>query len=102
MVKPDIYRGKPYIETEKTDIGGEIVDGKRLKSALMRIFRVKTANHVIALYETFSTKQIFGRMDVMEVTGIKESRASEILKDLLEHDIIEPVSGHGKGKYRFR
>jgi ribosomal protein S25 len=33
---------------------------------------------------------------------IKPSRASELLKELAEHGIIEPVSGHGKGKYRFR
>ena len=33
---------------------------------------------------------------------IKPSRASELLKEMLECGIVEPVSGHGKGKYRFR
>lgn len=45
---------------------------------------------------------IFGRSDVMEAIGIKPSRASELLREMAEHGIIEPVSGHGKGKYRFR
>lgn len=45
---------------------------------------------------------IFGRSDVMKVIDVKPSRASELLKDLEEHGIIEPVSGHGKGKHRFR
>lgn len=38
----------------------------------------------------------------MEVIDIRLSRASELLKELTEHGIIEPVHGHGKGKYRFR
>ncbi|HJC22505.1 MAG TPA: hypothetical protein H9761_02230 [Candidatus Eisenbergiella merdavium] len=44
---------------------------------------------------------IFGRSDVMKVIGIRSSRASDLLKDMAEHGIIEPVCGHGKGKYRF-
>jgi ribosomal protein S25 len=36
------------------------------------------------------------------ITEIKPSRASDLLKDLAEHGIIEPVTGHGKGKYRFK
>lgn len=38
----------------------------------------------------------------MEVIDIRPSRASEFLKELTDYGIIEPVSGHGKGKYRFR
>ena len=45
---------------------------------------------------------IFGRSDVMKVLGIKPSRAFELLTDMAEHGIIEPVTGHGKGKYVFR
>ena len=43
--------------------------------------------------------RIFGRSDVMGVIDIKLSRASDLLKDMAERGIIEPVSGHGKGKY---
>ena len=54
------------------------------------------------LRNAFPDQRIFGRLDVMEVIDLKPSRASELLKVLTEHGIIEPVSGYGKGKYRFR
>lgn len=38
----------------------------------------------------------------MEIIGIQKSRASELLKEMLECGVIEPVSGHNKGKYIFR
>ena len=38
----------------------------------------------------------------MNAIDIRPSRASDLLKEMAEHGIIEPVSGHGKGKYRFR
>ncbi len=37
----------------------------------------------------------------MKVIDIKASRASDLLREMVEHGVIEPVSGHGKGKYRF-
>jgi ParB-like chromosome segregation protein Spo0J len=37
----------------------------------------------------------------MKVIDIKASRASELLQEMVEHGIIEPVLGHEKGKYRF-
>jgi Fic family protein len=38
----------------------------------------------------------------MKAIDIKASRASDLLKEMVEYGIIEPVTGHGKGKYRFR
>ena len=38
----------------------------------------------------------------MEVTKLKTSRASEIIKEMLIHELIEKVEGRGKGKYKFR
>ena len=37
-----------------------------------------------------------------ELLGLKGSGASKLLSNLAKADIIEPVSGHGKGKYKFR
>ena len=54
------------------------------------------------LMEAFPGLMIFGRSDVMQVIGIKASRASDLLKEMAEKGVIEPVFGHGKGKYRFR
>ena len=38
----------------------------------------------------------------MKVIDIKSSRASELLKEMMEQNIIESVSGYGKGKYHFK
>lgn len=86
---------KPDIETVKPDIDV-------LKSDIENAFQPKTANHILKLRETFPGQAIFGRSNVMKVIGIKASRASDLLREMAEHGIIEPVIGHGKGKYRFR
>ena len=54
------------------------------------------------LREVFPGQAIFGRSDVMKVIDIKSSRASELLKEMMGQNIIEPVSGYGKGKYHFK
>ncbi len=86
--KPDITGEKSDIETEKPDIG--------------RLFTPTTMDKITKIRGAFSGGAIFGRSDVMRVTSLKPSRASELLKAMALRGIIEPVSGHGKGKYRFR
>lgn len=85
---------KPDIETAKSDIDA-------LKPDIANDFQPKTASHILKLREVFPDQRIFGRSDVMKVIDMKSSRASDLLKKMAEHGIIEPVSGHGKGKYRF-
>ena len=58
--------------------------------------------HIIALFEECGRDTIFGRSIVEKITGLKFSRASAIINLMLVHEIIEPVKGYGKGKYRFR
>ncbi len=77
-----------FKETEKPDIEA--------------VFQPKTASHILKLREAFPGQTIFGRSDVMKAIDLKASRASDLLKEMAEHGIIEPVTGHGKGKYRFR
>ena len=84
-----------FKEIEKPDIEGR-------KPDIEKLFPSKTESHILKLRETFPGEAIFGRSDVMKVIDIKPSRASELLKKLTEYGVIEPVSGHGKGKYRFR
>ena len=93
--KPDIERIKPDIERIKPDIEGR-------KPDIQKQFPPKTESHILKLREAFPGEAIFGRSDVMKIINIKPSRASELLKKLTEYSVIEPVSGHGKGKYRFR
>lgn len=93
--KPDIDSAKPDIEEENRTLAMR-------KPDIENLFQPKTAQQVLKLMATFSGKSFFGRADVMDVTGLKSSRASELLKNLLEKGVIEPVTGHGKGKYRFK
>lgn len=86
---------KPDIETAKPDIGEP-------KPDIEVVFQPKTVSNILKLREAFPGQTIFGRSDVMKVIDIKASRASDFLKDMVEHGVIEPVTGHGKGKYRFR
>jgi hypothetical protein len=65
-------------------------------------FTAKTASHVQKLQEALGFETTFGRSDVQRVLGLKPTRSSALLRVMAEHGIIEPVSGHGKGKYRFR
>ena len=86
--KPDIETTKPDIDIVKADIEAD--------------FLPKTASHILKLREAYPPQVIFGRTDVMRVIDIKASRASELLSEMIGRDIIEPVAGNGKGKYRFR
>lgn len=100
--KPDIEGKKPDIENKKPDIEDKKPDIEDKKPDIEKMFRPKTAGHILRLREAFPGEAVFGRSDVMEVIDMKPSRASELLKEMTERGIIEPVSGHGKGKYRFR
>ena len=42
------------------------------------------------------------KADYIELLELKSSGASKLLSNLVQADIIEPVSGHGKGKYKFK
>ena len=86
---------KPDVDTIKPDIG-------ETKPDIDDMFTQKTAAQVQKLHEGFANQQFFGRSDVMSALEIKSSRASELLKTMIERELIEPVSGFGKGKYRFK
>lgn len=90
-----------FKETEKSDIETVKSDIDEIKVDIEKKFQPKTVSHILRLREAFPGQMIFGRSDVMKVIDIKPSRASELLRELTEHVIIEPVHGHGKGKYRF-
>ena len=59
----------------------------------------KTVDHILRMYEAYGTEDAFGRKDIMLLTGLKATRASEVIKLLTSAEIIEAVKGHGKGKH---
>lgn len=56
----------------------------------------KTMDHILHIYETYETKELFGRKDIMMLTGLKETRALGVIKLLTSAELIEMVKGHGK------
>lgn len=93
--KVDIRELKVDIKTEKVDIGSAV-------SEKGKAFSVKTIVHIRRLFEKFGFDEVFGRSAVMELLELKSSGASKLISNLVQSDIIEPVSGHGKGKYKFK
>ena len=100
--KVDIGDRKVDIENEKVDIQDKKVDIESVLSQKGSDFSVKTTVHIHRLFEKFGFDGVFGRSAVMELLELKGSGASKLLSNLVQADIIEPVSGHGKGKYKFK
>ena len=90
---------KVDIGDTKVDIQDEKVDIESVLSQKGSDFSVKTTVHIHRLFEKFGFNNIFGRSAVMEVLELKASGASKLLSNLVQADMIEPISGHGKGKY---
>ncbi len=93
---------KVDIEEIKVDIQIAKVDIESVLSEKGKDFSAKTSIHVRRLFEKFGYDEAFGRSAVMELLELKKSGASKFLSNLLQADIIEPISGHGKGKYKFK
>ena len=100
--KVDIQDTKVDIEKEKVDIQDVKVDIESILSVKGRDFSVKTTVHIHRIFEKFGFDEVFGRSAVMQLLELKSSGASKLLSNLVQADIIEPVSGHGKGKYKFK
>ena len=97
------------LNEERVDIGDAKVDIRNRKVDIESVlsekgsdFSVKTTIHIHRLFEKFGFDEVFGRSAVMELLELKGSGASKLISNLVQADIIEPVSGHGKGKYKFK
>ena len=44
---------------------------------------------------------VFGRNDIMDIVNISITAAGNLINKLKEAELIEPVIGQGKGKYKF-
>ena len=100
--KMDIEDIKGDIQSEKVDIQDTKMDIESVFTEKCSGFSVKTTVHIHRLFEKFGFDGIFGRSAVMELLELKGSGSSKLLSNLVQADIIEPVFGHGKGKYKFK
>ncbi len=98
----DLYDVKANIDSPKANIHDKKANiQEKLANIDDEIFH-KTVAHIMLLYDKCSAMEMFSRKDVEGITGLKGTRAYEIVKLLLDNEIIRPVKGHGKGKYCFR
>lgn len=79
--KPDIEEIKPDIDIEKADIEN--------------VFLSKTVGHILKLEEVLSD-EVFSRKDVIRVLGLKESKASGLIKQMEEKTSLKRYAGLGK------
>ena len=90
------------LNNRKVDIQDKKVDIESVLSEKGRDFSIKTAVHIRRMFEKFGHDEVFGRSAVTDLLKLKNSSASKLLSNLVQADIIEPVSGYGKGKYKFK
>ena len=97
------------LNEEKVDIGNVKVDIQSAKVDIGNVlftknngFSAKTIAHIHRLFVEFGFDEAFGRSAVMELLALKGSGASKLLSNLVQADIIRPVPGYGKGKYKFK
>ena len=100
--KVDIGDKKVDIDVKKVDIDTKKVDIDQLYSDKLKDFSVKTVIHIHRLFDEYGFDEIFGRSMIVKKLDLKDSSASKFISKLLNAEIIEPVMGHGKGKYKFR
>ena len=61
-----------------------------------------TALNIKAVIESFSEQEVFGRKEIKEKLGYKDSKAGFLIEKMQELELVEKVKGKGKGKYCFR
>ena len=98
----DIESAKADIESAEADIENQKADIRNRLLSFSDMISEKTIDHALELFSKCGKKEYFGRMIVEDITGLKSTRASELIKLLVDSEIIVPVTGHGKGKYRFQ
>ncbi|MBP5444571.1 MAG: Fic family protein [Acholeplasmatales bacterium] len=95
--KEDFKYKKPDIETKKPDIDVNSIINDLAKYN----FISKTKDNIIILIKTINNN-VFSRKEVSQTLNLSPSRSSDLIKQMLDNNIIVSVKGFGKGKYKFR
>ena len=101
-VKVDIESGEVDIESGEVDIESTKVGIRNKLLSFSDTISEKTIDHTVEIFSKCGKENCFGRTIVEEITGLKPSGASKLIKLLVDSEVIVPVTGHGKGKYRFQ
>ena len=89
---------KPIIETEKPSIDKE----KPIIDLINKLsYTEHTKQNILTVYRKLKDCEIFGRGDICKATDLGMTAAGDLLHKLIYAEMIAPVTGHGKGKYKF-
>ena len=58
-------------------------------------------NKALSVFNRMGFTEVFGRTEVSQVTGDSVTSAGNLIKRLYKLGVITPVTGQGKGKYKF-
>lgn len=97
---------KVLIDPEKIAVEDENVliasDNLLIEAAIDSLNANKnTKENAKKLFAHMSFDGIFGRNDIMEIVNISITAAGNLINKLKEAELIESVTGQGKGKYKF-
>lgn len=106
MEKPLIQNGKQVKSTCSEQIMLNVGETSLLYRRLEELQDTRkvsnvTALNIKAIIETFSDQEVFGRKEIKERIGYKDSKAGFLIEKMQEFELIEKVKGKGKGKYCF-
>ncbi len=85
------------------DVAIDVAMGVAIDVAIDRLnVTIPTKMKIHTIFDQVGYDTVFGRTDVAEMIGISQTAAGNLINKLKTADLIEAVSGLGKGKYRFR
>lgn len=91
---------KVAFENEKVAFDSQKVAFKNALSELPA--SAPTKEKIYKVFLLYGFDQVFGRSEIVDCAGLAPSSAGKFLRKLKDNDIIEPVTGQGKGKYKFK
>ena len=106
----EIDAKKSEVEIQNSEVNIRVSDVQSTKiswEALKQIckarsYNVTVMNSMEKLYAGIENDQVFGASDVEEILGCAKSTAAEMMRKLRDMDVVVPITGKGKGKYRLK
>ena len=97
--KVPIDAGKVPVDAEKVPIDARKVP---IDDILSQVTLPPVAKrHVIQLFARFGSGTVFGRQHIVGILQLKDRAAGKLVAEMLRLGLIIPVSGQGKGRYKF-
>ena len=108
--KSDIDNKKSEVEIQNPEVNVRVSDVQLSKISLEtlkrickdRSYNITVMNSMEKLYAGIVDDQVFGASDIEEILGCAKSTAAEMMRKLRDMEVVVPITGKGKGKYRLK